>query len=120
MRPWLREGMRVQLEPIDLDRVRVGDVVAFALAGGLVAHRVIAIVRHAPVPVLRTKGDACIAADPPVRFEDVVGRVARVETSTRIIDLRTTRSRLAGLAIAGCSLMVAAARAVVGRLRARI
>jgi len=86
MRPLIREGMTVHVEPLDPERARVGDVIAFTLHGRLVAHRVIGFTGGASGRTLRTKGDARAAADPPVHAGDVIGRVRRVTSRRGSID----------------------------------
>ncbi len=69
MRPFIRPGTVVTVEPLaDTSRLRVGDVV-FVLSGGLpMMHRVVRAAPH-----LRTKGDALGHYDPPP--DTVLGKI---------------------------------------------
>ena len=78
MRPWLRSGDLLLVRAESLARIRAGEVVVFARAGGLFAHRVIGKSRRDGQPVLITKGDAFPEPDAPVCGEELLGRVAQV------------------------------------------
>jgi signal peptidase I len=75
MRPTLRAGDRLMIEPIRPDGPLVmGEVVVAATDGRLVAHRVEALNGREVV----MRGDARAAADPPIPREAVLGRVVAV------------------------------------------
>ena len=106
MRPWLRSGdlLLVRAEP--LSRIRPGEVVVFARAGGLFAHRVIGKSRRDGKPVLITKGDAFPEPDAPVCGEELLGRVAQVvrgPAGSRRIRLDSVGHRALGKALARVS-----------------
>ena len=84
--------------------VSVGDIVVFALADTLVAHRVIAIRSDPNGPTLGTKGDNRPTSDPPLRHDDVLG----VVESLRLLPDSTPFT-------AGCSGRQARAIAAVSR-----
>lgn len=78
MLPTLQPGARVVLTAVDVDRLRIGDVIAFQLAGKLVLHRI-----HArDGEHLITAGDNLSLYDPPVAVGDVVGLAADVPAFT--------------------------------------
>ncbi len=73
MKPLLRPGTTVEIEPFSRDP-RVGDIVAYPSSRGLVVHRVWARLGDWIV----TKGDAFLVVDSAVPRERVVGLVTRV------------------------------------------
>ncbi len=72
MWPALRDGDRARWEPLS-GPVREGDVLVVRSGGAFVAHRVIST-----EPVL-LRGDNCVAVDPPVNPDAILGRVIEVE-----------------------------------------
>jgi signal peptidase I len=67
MAPRIPTGSLVLATPEPASEVRAGDVIIFrAPAAGhrLIAHRVVAVLEHGPLPVVQTKGDANSALDP--------------------------------------------------------
>jgi hypothetical protein len=75
MRPLLRDGDRIRLLPSDATRVRVGDVVARGGSAGLIVHRVVGWWPTRQGWRLLTRGDHAWRLDPPLRAEEVAGRV---------------------------------------------
>ena len=71
MSPLIRPGDEVCLVCLDKRRVARGSLIAYRREEGLVLHRVLA--RNGAGVV--AKGDALASADPPVGWEEVVGRV---------------------------------------------
>ena len=74
MRPLIRPGTWMHVRFGDTS-VAVGDIVVFALADALVAHRVIAMRPGGSAPTLLTKGDSRPTSDPPLGHGDVLGIV---------------------------------------------
>ncbi len=89
MTPHISEGdmllVRHSLHPI-----RLGDIIVFKAAGGLVAHRVVFIRRHDSENIYRTKGDNSCSFDAPVRQSSVLGRVVRIQKDNKSISLETS------------------------------
>jgi signal peptidase I len=75
MRPAIRHGDLLRVEPVDWRTLRPGDVVLFRLGGRLLAHRVV----RADGTKLVTRGDRSPREDPPVTADQVLGRVAGTE-----------------------------------------
>ncbi len=96
MRPLLREGDYLVVRPLS-GQPRVGEVVVYARAGRLWAHRLLA--RSPSGRFLLTKGDARGRPDAPVGPEDLIGRAVAVERGGRRTGLEGLASRLAGLAV---------------------
>jgi signal peptidase len=77
MVPALKVGGAVVIEPVDPDKVQIGDIITYGSPkdGSLITHRVVQIERHSPL-YFRTKGDANEDADPfLVPHQNVVGKV---------------------------------------------
>lgn len=67
MRPSMPEGSVIVQVPVDLRKVRAGDVITYRIPvedRRVVTHRVVKVVKGGAQPVVRTKGDANRSADP--------------------------------------------------------
>lgn len=79
MYPFVRDGDVLQVEPVRLSSVRVGDVVLFQDAEDrLTVHRVIGMSRDGKGAALVTKGDSRYRPDWPVYAEQILGRLTSV------------------------------------------
>jgi hypothetical protein len=106
MRPLLRDGCEVVLEPIDPRRVRVGDVVLAEIGGrssaggGLLLHRV---VRRGTSPddgLIQTRGDGRRTVDPAVPAHRVLARACAARVGSRLVSLDTPVARMTGWLVA--------------------
>lgn len=78
MRPFIRSGDKIFIAPVDQKSIRVGDILAFVRTpdGHVLAHRV---VKLRDVLIL-CKGDNIAEHDDGwIQFEDVLGRVLKVQ-----------------------------------------
>ena len=76
----LPHGAVVHLEPVEPELLRAGDVVAArAPSGQWLLHRIRRVASRAPTPHLILQGDSTVFADPPVPFDWLEGRLARVK-----------------------------------------
>ena len=90
MYPTLRNGMRVEVQPVAFDELAIGDLVVFHDGRSIVCHRLIRKAHR----LLYLKGDTNLWADPPVIWSQVLGRVSRlVDHEFRIHPLDTPRHR---------------------------
>ena len=106
------ESLAIEFAPGEL---QLGDLLVFRQGGELVVHRYLGGARMPDgAPALRTRGDHAISLDPPLRREDVKGRVLAVEHDGRWLDLRSPAARRYGRAVAVHDLAWAAA-GVAGR-----
>jgi signal peptidase I len=104
MLPLLREDDQV-LVAHGASEIRRGDVVVFRLADGtLAAHRVLRLRRDPAGLILLTKGDNVPHLDPPVRGEQIIGRVLGIRRGGRSMSLDTILWRGVGRLIAAGSL----------------
>jgi hypothetical protein len=79
MRPFIRGGDIVEIEPADIDRIREGDVAFyFRPKGGIVLHRVVSKKCEDQVPVLTCQGDASMHAEGPIYPSQIMGRAVSV------------------------------------------
>ena len=83
MRPWLKPGTAVTLEPIECsEKIRIGDVVFTIADGRPMLHRVVRV-----SPILITKGDALGCFDPPPQA--VLGRAVGLSSPVIALLSRT-------------------------------
>lgn len=116
MRPWIRDGDVIEIEPVSISDLRPGDVVFYRRVQGikghipmtksqisnstksLVAHRLIAKYHCYDGRVrLICQGDAIPWPDPEIKPDEVLGRVVAVNRDGRRITLRSPIYRLIGL-----------------------
>jgi signal peptidase I len=96
MRPFIRSGDVVELEPVDC-LVRVGDVVLLRCGSGeegYVLHRVVRVQGEK----IFIRGDAQEISDGPFAQGDVLGRVTTTYCNGRLRQLDSNIWRLLGLA----------------------
>jgi signal peptidase I len=88
MRPFILNDDVVEIQPVDPDDVRHGDMIlCIPRADRLVLHRVIHISTRAGKQVFITQGDACAAQDEPVGSDQILGRAVEMERNGRRIPL---------------------------------
>jgi len=93
MSPYIKEGDMLLVQHA-LHPIRLGDVIVFRRAGGLIAHRVVLVRRHGNNRVYQTKGDNTRSFDAPVLQSSVLGRVVRIQKSDRAISLEKPHIKL--------------------------
>lgn len=75
MEPALQTGdVVIVIKRISIRDISVGDVVVYRRGGALIIHRVVAVSDG----ILITKGDNNPLVDPPVSFENVIGKVLEI------------------------------------------
>ncbi len=90
MYPILRNGTRVEIQPVAYDELVLGDLVVFYDGRGIVCHRLIRKAHR----LCYLKGDTNLWIDPPVVWSQVLGRVTRlIDGQFRIRTLDTPRQR---------------------------
>ena len=95
MMPFLRPGMRVLID-FAPRQLRRGDVVLFRQGPHAVVHRMVARTSDG----VRARGDNRANLDPPVRVDDVLGRVVSVGDGDDWRDLRRSGARTYGFLLA--------------------
>ena len=97
MFPSLHHGMRLEVQPVAYDELKVGDLVVYHDGRGVICHRLI----DKRMRLCYLKGDTNLWADPPVIWAQVIGRVTRVvDKSLHLHSLDTPRSRRRGTLLA--------------------
>jgi signal peptidase len=102
MYPAIRPGDRSQVASVDPNDIERGDIILTTRDNRIYAHRVIGIKGNPPSEWL-VKGDTLLSPDPPVRAEDILGRVIAVQRRGRLISLLTPRARAHGRLLAALS-----------------
>ncbi len=88
MFPWIRDGDVIEVVPVTMDQVRVGDIVFFRRGRLLLAHRVIQRLADGETVQWVTRGDNHLEDDGPMdRPADLIGRVEKVYRGRRTIVL---------------------------------
>lgn len=76
MEPLLQTGDVVFVVKVNPQDLKPGDVIVYVKRGGVyVIHRVLEVRRNTNPPMIVTKGDNNLFADPPIRADQVVGKV---------------------------------------------
>jgi signal peptidase I len=99
MFPLIRNGDQV-LVAHGCAGIRRGEVIVFRHDGKLIAHRVLRISKNEAGHAFLTKGDNVLQFDPPLRANEIVGRVLAIKRGEQQISLDTTIWRITGLFIA--------------------
>ena len=99
MFPLIRNGDQV-LVAHGCAGIRRGEVIVFRHDGKLIAHRVLRISKNEAGHTFLTKGDNVLQFDPPLRANEIVGRVLAIKRREQQISLDTTIWRITGLFIA--------------------
>jgi len=101
MYPSIRDGDVVEIAPVPMHEIGVGDVIFYRAGRRLFVHRVIEYCPEGPGLHLVTRGDALCVPDRPVQEEaDMIGRVEAVYRGQRAIRLDRGLVRYGGGLIA--------------------
>ena len=100
MQPTIEDGELITVAPVAPESVKRGDILLYQNERGVVAHRVVGVVKGTVTidggdsPPYLLRGDASVSCDAPVQLEQVIGRVVAVQRGGRNLALD---SRLANL-----------------------
>lgn len=83
MHPIIKDGDKIQVSPVTIDEVNVGDIVLFRSGDRLLAHRIISYSKEEGFISLWARGDRFRQPDPPFGEAELVGRVVMVFRSRR-------------------------------------
>lgn len=79
MYPSIKPGSLIYIEPVPSGtELLPGEIIAWKKESGFVVHRLIKVLKDEDV-LLITRGDSCMTEDDPVNFEQLAGRVVKVE-----------------------------------------
>ena len=76
MWPELKRGDLILIKHVPEEEIEMGDIIVWQNADGFTIHRVVELRDKTVI----TKGDANFAADAPVAYADVVGRMVKLGT----------------------------------------
>lgn len=95
MYPTIRENERITVEPVSPQDVKVGDIVLYRSAEGVIAHRVVRLERDEDNGLrFIFREDTWGTLDEPVEAEQILGRVVSVERGGRHIGLYSKRVKI--------------------------
>ena len=90
MYPILRNGVSLEVQPTAFDEMEIGDLVVFSDGRGLICHRLLRKAHN----TLYLKGDTNLWTDPPIVYEQVLGRVTRiVDGNLKITPVDTSKQK---------------------------
>jgi hypothetical protein len=90
MLPLIRHGDALWVEYIEPADLRRGDLVLVQRDNRLITHRLVACHQG----MLQTRGDNCLALDPPVLAAEILGRVSTIERGRKRIALHSRLWRI--------------------------
>lgn len=112
----IRDGDSILVQRTKPDSLNAGDIVVWQTDSGLTAHRILYKQPCGDFFRLTTKGDSCLAPDPPVSSKEIIGRVAEIRGPGGTTRLLSTRARVTTACLLGYGRFVAAiGRAAGGR-----
>jgi len=81
MYPAIKPGSVIYIEPFgEGNRPVPGEIIAWKKESGFVVHRFVRFLKEEEEIQFITRGDSCLNEDDPVTFDQLAGRVVRVET----------------------------------------
>jgi len=80
MYPAIKPGSIIYIDPISSDSSPgPGEIIAWKRESGFVLHRLVRIIKKDNKTVYFTRGDSCAREDQPITFDQIAGRIVRVE-----------------------------------------
>jgi signal peptidase I len=80
MYPYIKPGSILHIEPVEPDyQLLPGEIIAWKRESGFVVHRLVRFFKRENLKYYVTRGDSIMAEDEPVLFEQIAGRVVKVE-----------------------------------------
>ncbi len=81
MYPTIKPGSVIYIEPVEMGNEPVaGEIIAWKKDSGFVVHRLTKVLKEEEIISFVTRGDSCMDEDDPVTFDQLAGRVVKVET----------------------------------------
>jgi signal peptidase I len=98
MRPFIRHGDLIRVEPVLAESYRVGDIFLFKSEGsGLLTHRLVRLRQSGDGSLLELKGDALLKPDGLISPSQIIGRVIGFERHGKEKSLISFRQRFLAL-----------------------
>jgi signal peptidase I len=94
MKPTIRDGETIIIEPVEAEKIQRGDIILYRTRRGVIAHRVANTQwddNGQPRFILR--GDSAASYDQPIAASDILGRVTAVERRGRLINLSGNQAK---------------------------
>ena len=112
MQPLLNGEEIVEIAPLGVQHLKIGDIVFFCdQQGNPLLHRLLRRRSYNGLLYLQTKGDSCTGFDSIVPADQVLGRIQRIIFTDRTeVDLQTSLMRLGAYLIVVRSMMLYALR----------
>ncbi|HSR30026.1 MAG TPA: hypothetical protein VLY63_05625 [Anaerolineae bacterium] len=83
MYPFLKDKDVVEIAPVRMAEIDIGDIVVFRSEDRLLAHRVVGVVSDEKGFCLRVRGDSFRQEDPPVKETNLIGKITAVHRDRR-------------------------------------
>ena len=77
MYPTMKDGSLYNIEPIDVQHIQTGDIIAYLVEDMVICHRIIHVIstRNGKM-FFKTQGDNCVEPDPYAITEDMlIGKI---------------------------------------------
>ena len=95
MHPAINDGELIIVKPVMPSDLKRGDIVLYRLNSGVIAHRVVRILRKKDgAPSFLLQGDAAGACDYPVEAHQILGKVTSVQRDGRSVNLYSIRAKM--------------------------
>lgn len=85
MLPFIKQGDIALVSKTDIGNVRKGDIIVFKIKNDYIAHRLIK--KNMTDLTVITKGDSCKQYDTPVAFQSVTGKISRIQSGKKTMDM---------------------------------
>lgn len=106
MNPFIKSGEIIEVKPVKISEIIIGDVVfCNASWGGMIAHRLAKKHRENNKMVLVTKGDSNLFFDTPVHGDSIIGKVIAIEKTSGTTNLESKTWRITNYVIARYSVL---------------
>ena len=89
MSPFIKPGDVLEVRPASFKDILSGDIAVFECGSSLCAHRLISKRSTKEGLILLTKSDHSFTADPPVKYESLLGKVALIQKKTKVLNLES-------------------------------
>ena len=104
MRPLIRDGDLIVVNPIENSSIKTGDVVFYSTTGNkVIVHRLIRKYKQKGRITAFIKGDASFSSPEKIDIQNVLGKVIAIERNGRKKRLDTKLHQIIGLLLSGIS-----------------
>jgi signal peptidase I len=100
MFPFIQDGDFIRIKPVEVNKIKKGDILFCYLSDQLVAHRLVKKISKNGETFFVTKADSGISLNAPIQPKDILGKVVSIKRKEQVRDLNRGLVRLAGLLLA--------------------